>query len=110
MEEFGIEENDDTYLDVETMLIHFYGPAWNGEKGIALDIEPTLPQLARLDREEDASDELLEGLIEHGYVIHFRQGNWDYYEMTRKFREFILSHFPAEAMLWEPDCRSRSKK
>ena len=107
IEDTGIEMSISNYTLVGGMLSFYYLAAYHEGKGVAFKKEDKLSPLVQPQQERKESlEEVLKRLIQHGYLIHFDDGTYDYYNITGKFREFITSHFPPEAMRWEPEYNS----
>ena len=107
IEDTCIEMSISNYALVGGMLSFYYLAAYHHGKGVAFKKEDELSPLVQPQQEKiESLEEVLNCLIQHGYLIHFDDGMYDYYNITVKFKEFITSHFPPEAMQWEPDCNS----
>jgi hypothetical protein len=107
IEDIGIEMSISNYALVGGMLSFYYLAAYHHGKGVAFKKEDELLPLVQPQQDsEESLEEVLKRLIQHGYLIHFNDGTYDYYSIKVKFKEFITSHFPTEAMQWEPEYNS----
>ena len=87
---------------IETLVIAFYVPAFNGEEGVAFEKSPS-PLLDKVVKNDGSTDRVLTFLVESGYLVHFEDKKYDYYRMMDEFKDFFNVHFAKECMKWEPD-------
>lgn len=92
IEETGLGMTPRNTVTIWNLLSFLYYQVHHEGEGLAFE-----------KKERPPVDDALNSLVACGYFSHFEDEELDYFRMTEKFKSFIKSHFPREAMLWEPD-------